>query len=101
MFSFFFKAFHADFSAISEHFNPPEVEEVRPSRPPRVSREIKFIIHLSNGQDKEVQVDEEVHVGTVLEIAKSTCNLRPDDPVKFTGWPSGGQPDNDLPLRYL
>ncbi|CBY31616.1 unnamed protein product [Oikopleura dioica] len=33
-------------AAIAEHFNPPEIEEVRPSRPPRVSREIKFIIHL-------------------------------------------------------
>ena len=90
----------AQYSAIAEHFNPPEIEEVRPSRPPRVSREIKFIIHLANGQDREVQVDEEVHVGTVLEIAKSNCNLRQDDPMKFTGWPTGGQPDNDLPLRY-
>lgn len=88
-------------AAIAEHFNPPEIEEVRPSRPPRVSREIKFIIHLSNGQDREVLVDEEVHVGTVLEIAKSNCNLRQDDPIKFTGWPTGGQPDNDLPLSIL
>ena len=38
-------------------------------------------------------------VGTLLQIIQVECQIGDGGQLKLTGWPTGDQPDNDLPLR--
>jgi len=78
---------------------PASAPQPRPRSPPRPSRQITFTVR-AQGREKTVTIDESSHVGTLLEVAAAECNIANDDPRQFSGWPSGEQPDNDIPLRY-
>ena len=67
--------------------------------PPPSSRQIKFNINYNGGQHKSINFDEDGMVGTLLQIIQVECQIGDGGQLKLTGWPTGDQPDNDLPLR--
>ena len=66
--------------------------------PMAVEKQIKFNISY-NGQSKSINFDESGMIGTLLQIIQVECEIGQGGTVKLNGWPTGEQPDNELPLR--
>ena len=74
---------------------PPEMPTTTPMA---VEKQIKFNISY-NGQSKSINFDESGMIGTLLQIIQVECEIGQGGTVKLNGWPTGEQPDNELPLR--